>query len=71
MILIVAFMNYFGLGNSMHGGYLFTNNMGPYAQLYGFGVEEITPSRLLMAFLDFYVNQFNPAISGISVVGNG
>jgi DNA polymerase sigma len=25
VILIVAFMNYFGLGNSMNGGYLFTN----------------------------------------------
>lgn len=71
VILIVAFMNYFGLGNSMNGGYLFTNNMGPYAPFYGFGVEEMTPSRLLMAFLDFYVNQFNPAISGISVIGNG
>ena len=25
VILIVAFMNYFGLGNTMNGGYLFTN----------------------------------------------
>jgi DNA polymerase sigma len=70
-ILIVAFMNYFGLANGMNGGYLFANNIGPYGPLYGFAVEEMTPSRLLMAFLDFYVSQFNPAISGISVVGNG
>jgi hypothetical protein len=71
VILVVAFMNYFGLGNGMGGGYLFTHNMGPYTPLYGFGVEEMTPARLLMAFLDFYVNQFNPSLSGISIVGNG
>jgi hypothetical protein len=49
-------MNHFGLGNGMNGGYLFINNYGPYTPLCGFGVDEITPSRLLMAFLDFYVN---------------
>ena len=33
--------------------------------------EMSSPSRLLMAFLDFYGNQFNPGNMGISVVDDG
>ena len=53
VILLVAFMNYFGLAtNGMGGGYMFTGGWGGG----GFAMEEMTPSRLLIAFLDFYVH---------------
>lgn len=34
-------------------------------------IDELSPSRLLMGFLDFYANFFNPANMGISVVDDG
>ena len=48
-ILIVAYMNYYGLRGS----------------------TDVTPSRLLMGFLDFYGNYFNPGSMGISVYDDG
>lgn len=49
VILIVAYMNYYGLR----------------------GNTELTPSRLLMGFLDFYGNYFNPGSMGISIYEDG
>jgi len=34
-------------------------------------VETLSPSQVLMGFLDFYGNYFNPSQWGINVVGNG
>lgn len=31
----------------------------------------LTPSRLLMGFLDYYGNYFNPKFMGVSVYNNG
>jgi len=49
VILLVAYMNYFGLK----------------------GNHSLTPSRLLMGFLDFYGNYFNASSWGISVHDEG
>ena len=50
VLLIVAYMNYFGIRKDSEG---------------------ISPSRLLMGFLDFYGNYFNPNSLGISVYNDG
>ncbi len=62
VLMIIAFMNCFTL--YAPGGFY----ISPYIQMTS---EDMTPARLLMCLLDFYVNCFNPAVSGISVVGNG
>ena len=49
VLILVAYMNYFGLRNS----------------------QVLTPSRLLIGFLDFYGNYFAPNSLGISVVNEG
>lgn len=49
VLLIVAYMNYYGLR----------------------GNHELSPSRLLMGFLDFYGHYFNPSALGISVYDEG
>jgi hypothetical protein len=46
VILLVAYMNYFGLKTNQYYPYMMMNHY----------VEETTPSRLLMGFLDFYGN---------------
>ena len=46
-------MSCFGLAaNGIGGGYMLTGGVGGG----GFAMEEMTPSRLLIAFLDFYVH---------------
>lgn len=52
MILLVAYMNYYGLKNGVSDG-------------------DMSPSRLLLGFLDFYGNYFNPGSMGISVYEDG
>lgn len=54
VILIVAYMNYFGMKGIMNPE-----------------MTDMTPSRLLMGFLDFYGNCFNPSIMNISVFEDG
>ena len=49
VLLIVAYMNYFDLKNSVG----------------------LTPSRLLMGFLEFYGKDFKPFLYGVSVYNNG
>jgi DNA polymerase sigma len=49
VLLIVAYMNYFGMRASV----------------------DQSPSRLLLGFLDFYGNRFNPNVLGISVYNEG
>jgi hypothetical protein len=61
VILLVAYMNYFGLKQSQYTYHYMANQY----------VEDMTPARLLLGFLDFYGNQFNPATTGISVVDEG
>jgi DNA polymerase sigma len=52
VILLVAYMNYYGLKNGVSDG-------------------DMSPSRLLLGFLDFYGNYFNPGSMGISVYEDG
>jgi hypothetical protein len=35
------------------------------------GLNDLSPSRLLMGFLDFYAHYFNPGSMGISVYDDG
>jgi DNA polymerase sigma len=65
VILIVAFMNCYGLRDGFSGAYY-----NRHENLY-ITQEEMTPARLLMCFLDFYSYMFNPSMLGISIAGNG
>ena len=65
VILIVAFMNFYGLRDGLGGAYLNRQENIYITQ------EEMTPAKLLMCFLDFYSNFFNPNLFGISIFGNG
>ena len=38
---------------------------------FGLKYNPVTPSRLLMGFLEFYGNFFMPNITGVSVVNEG
>jgi hypothetical protein len=75
VILIIAYMNYYGMRSPPPG---YHPSAGLHSYYYGGGFTNptggddfMTPARLLMGFLDFYSNYFNPGTMGISVVNNG
>lgn len=79
MILIVAYMNYHGLKNYQQANqFMYGAPAGPYGMMmmpppmyHQQQLEELSPSQLLMGFLDFYGNQFNPGTMGINVIDDG
>lgn len=68
MVFNSLYLNYLIGGISSYSTVLLLVAYMNYFELYRAG---ITTSRLLMGFLDFYGNYFNPNNLGVSVYNNG